>query len=100
MVQSLQAVLEDLFNGDGKVYFQPPASIKMVYPCVVYERYNSKTEFADNKPYTWNRRYLVTLIDPDPESVFFDKLIALPKCIHNRSFVADNLNHDVFHVYH
>lgn len=100
MALSLQAVLEGILNGAGKVYFQPPANIQMVYPCVVFERYNTKTEFADNKPYTWNKRYQVTLIDKDPESVFFDKLIALPKCLHNRSFVADNLNHDVFNIYH
>lgn len=72
----------------------------MQYPCVVYQRYIAKTEFADNIPYRYNQRYQVTVIDPDPDSVIPDKIAALPMCIKNRFFVANNLNHDVFNLYY
>lgn len=93
----LQTLLETLAP---HVYFQPPDNQQMQYPCVVYQRYIAKTEFADNIPYRYNQRYQVTVIDPDPDSVIPDKIAALPMCIKNRFFVANNLNHDVFNLYY
>lgn len=96
---ALQAVLEELL-GTGHVYFQPPSNVQMQYPCIVYQRYNAKTSFADNKAYTYVKRYQVTVIDQNPDSLVPDKVGALPSCLHNRFFVADNLNHDVFNLYY
>lgn len=31
------------------VYFQPPESVKLLYPCIVYKRSAGDTRFADNK---------------------------------------------------
>lgn len=95
----LQAELEALL-GTGNVYFQPPDTIQMQYPAIVYQRYISKTEFADNSPYQVHQRYQVTVIDKDPDSPIPDKVAALPMCIKNRFFVANNLNHDVFNLYY
>jgi hypothetical protein len=72
----------------------------MQYPAIVYQRYISKTAFADNAPYTVTQRYQVTVIDPDPDSPIPDKVAALPMCTKNRFFVANNLNHDVFNLYY
>lgn len=93
-----QALLEQVL-GSSNVYFQPPASVKMQYPCIVYQRDNAITEFAGNIPYSYNKRYLLTVIDRNPDSLIPDKVAALPMCILNRFFIADNLNHDVFHIY-
>jgi hypothetical protein len=95
----LQTLLETLL-GSEDVYFQPPASVLMVYPCIVYERYIAKTEFADDLPYTYDECYQVTVIDRDPDSLVPKKIAALPKCRKNRFFVANNLNHDVFNLYY
>jgi len=86
--------------GSGNVYFQPPANVQMQYPCIVYQRYNALTLFADNQPFHRTKRYQVTVIDPDPDSPIPDKVAALPMCVHNRFFVANNLNHDVFNLYY
>lgn len=94
----LQALLE-LILENTNVYFQPPASVKMQYPCIVYKRDNAKTEFAGNKPYTHNRRYMVTVIDRDPDSEIPDKIAELPKCNTLRFFTANNLHHSVFNLY-
>lgn len=94
----LQDLLEGIL-GTEFVYFQPPANVQMQYPCVVYNRDKAVTRFADNNPYRYTKLYEVTVIDRNPDSLIPDKVAALPMCIHNRFFVADNLNHDVFNLY-
>ena len=91
----LQAALETLLGTD-KVYFQPPANWQIDYPCIVYERDRSVSEFAGNIPYHVETRYQVTVIDRNPDSIIPGKVILLPKCLHIRSFVTQNLHHDVF----
>lgn len=81
------------------VYFQPPTNVQLVYPCIMYERDYGDTKFADNHPYHHKKRYRVTVIDRDPDSLIPDLVAALPMCTFNRFFTADNLNHDVYSVY-
>lgn len=71
----------------------------MQYPCIVYQRYNAVTQFAGNHPYRRTKRYQVTVISPDPDCPIGDAVAALPMCVHNRFFIVDNLNHDVFNLY-
>lgn len=85
--------------GSGEVHFQPPASVKLIYPCIIYKRDAADTKFADNNPYAYEKRYQVTVIDKNPDSLIPDKIAALPKCLFDRHFTADNLNHDVFNIY-
>lgn len=94
----LQSRLEALL-GTRNVYFQPPENLKMKYPCIVYSRDTADTKFAGNNPYRYTKRYQVTVIDQDPDSLIPDKVAALPMCAHNRFFTADNLNHDVFTLF-
>jgi hypothetical protein len=93
-----QQVLEALSPG-LKVYFQPPESLKMTYPCIVYSDDPGDTTFANNRPYTYEQQYEVQLISREPQPALFHKLASLPKSTHARSFVADNLNHSVFSIY-
>jgi hypothetical protein len=85
--------------GEGHVYFQPPPTVEMVYPCVVYNLDNAHTDFADNVPYRNKDRYQVTAIDPDPDGDLRKKVAALPSCLFNRFFTADQLNHFVFNLF-
>lgn len=85
--------------GNPNVYFQPPANVQMLYPCIVYQRDTAITKFAGNNPYSYTNRYLVTSIDRDPDSVIPRKIAMLPMCVRNRFFIVDGLNHDVFHLY-
>lgn len=96
--EQLQQLLETL-QGDEHVYFQPPANVIMAYPCIVYQRDDSDTKFANNFPYNSCQRYQITVIDKNPDSQVAVKIAALPMCSYNRFFVADNLNHDVFSLY-
>ena len=95
----LQSLLETLLESRN-VYFQPPPSVKIKYPCIVYSLSDIDTKFADNNPYSNSRRYQLTAIDPNPDSTIPDKLALLPMCIFDRSYTADNLNHYVFNIYY
>ncbi len=95
----LHSILVNLL-GSENVYFQPPESYKIVYPCIVYERSNSNTKFADNLPYKRHKRYTVTVIDYDPDTDLANKVENLPLCSFDRFFVTENLNHFVYTLYY
>lgn len=86
--------------GSRNVYFQPPESLKMKYPAIVYERTNIDLKHANNHPYQRSLGYMVTVIDKDPDSEIVDRMSFLPKCHWERHFESDNLNHDVFIIFY
>lgn len=86
--------------GSRHVYFQPPSSIKMVYPAIVYSRNDINNKFADNSVYKQSWHYTITVIDEDPDSEIVERVSKLPKCSFDRNFTSDNLNHDVFTIYY
>lgn len=98
--ETLQTLFEELL-GSRNVYFQPPESVKLKYPCIVYERSDVRTSSANNHIYLNHKQYTVTYIDEDPDSEIPDKLLELPYCSLNPGghFTSDNLNHDVFTLY-
>lgn len=95
----LQCLLEKTI-GSKNVYFQPPESIRMKYPCIVYELDNINPIYADNSTYKTWRSYQITLIDRDPDSCLVEKVSYLPRIHFNRFFTSDNLNHYVFTMYY
>ena len=96
---NLQTELEELL-GSKNVYYQPPASVQMKYPAIVYSRKDIDNTFADNLVYNQSHSYEVIVIDQDPDSVFVEKISKLPTCRFDRHYTADNLNHDVFTLYY
>ena len=95
----LQAKLEAVLGSDA-VYFQPPPSIRMVYPCIVYELARISTSFADNNSYGLERQYQLTIITNNPDSDLPMQVAGLSRCRHDRHFVTENLNHDIFSMYY
>lgn len=95
----LQAMLEDLL-GSRNVYFQPPASVKMQYPAIVYSRKSFGNTHANDSVYRQLPEYQVTVIDRDPESPITQKVSVLPYCRFDRRYTADGLNHDVFSLHY
>ena len=94
----LQAVFENIL-GSRNVYFQPPQSVKMQYPAIVYSRKDFDVKHANNTIYSRHMSYEVILIDRNPDSVYVDKILSLRYCNFDRHYEADNLNHDVFTLY-
>lgn len=100
MVQraDFHTMLEELL-GTENVYFQPPVDKKMVYPCIRYELDDVDVEHADNIPWRTDKRYLVTVIDRDPDSAIPDKVAALPLCSFSRHYRASGLNYFVYNLF-
>ena len=95
----LQVLLENIL-GSRNVYFQPPASVHIDYDAIVYSRKNIENTFANNSVYKQNDAYEIIAIYEDPDSDLPRKLSKLPMCSFDRHYTADNLNHDVFTLYH
>ena len=100
----LHKIFTDLLGTTGKevtrVYFQPPSNIEMKYPAIVYSRSRMHELRANNKLYRNQTGYMVTVIDPNPDSLIPDRVLNLPLCRFVRHYTANNLNHDVFDIYY
>lgn len=94
----LSVKLREILGSDN-VYFQPPSSKKMSYPCIRYELNDIPTGRGDNIHYKTDTFYKVTYIDASPTSNVVKKLMELPDCSFDRFYYADNLNHYVYNIY-
>ena len=99
MLESINGLAIDPLTRRPAVYFQPPESVKMCYPAIVYELDRIENLYADDGVYLSQRSYSVTVIDPDPDSPIVDMVAILPTCRFNRHYERDNLNHDVFTIF-
>ena len=93
----LHEVLCDIL-GCRCVYFQPPESLKINYPAIVYKRNKIDNKFANNEQYTTYREYEITLLDKNPDSEIVSKIEKLRYCEHIRTFATQGINHDVFKI--
>lgn len=87
--------------GSDNVYYQPPESVQMHYPCIRYKRSMDNIVYANNKPYLTRNRYELMVISQDPTEPVAE---LIPKtfeyCSSTRPrYVADNLHHAVFTIY-
>lgn len=94
----LHTILEGIL-GSRNVYFQPPSSVRMQYPAIVYSRKDIEKRSANDGAYRKLPSYEVILVDKNPDSKFVEKIIDLPYCSFDRHYESDNLNHDVFTLY-
>ena len=85
--------------GSNNVYFDPPESVKMKYPAIIYTRAKTNTKSADNKKFVSYDRFEVTFIRKEADSTIVDAILELPYCEHVREYKASDLYHDVFTVY-
>lgn len=82
------------------VYYQPPESVKLKYPCIIYAMETLSPQYADNNPYLLHTSYGMRYItrEPDDETVY--NLALLPKCKHGKMYAKDNLYHHSYTIYY
>lgn len=86
--------------GNNNAYFQPPASVHIVYPCVIYNIGNGDVKYANNSVYSYTHSYDVTFIFKKPNTDIIEEVLtAIPMSSLERVYVADNLNHYVFRIF-
>lgn len=95
----LQTRLEGILRSRN-CYFQPPASIQMKYPAIVYTLSRIDKLHANDDMYKSLTAYQVTLIDKDPNTEFLVPILKLQYCSFDRFYTSDNLNHWVFTLYY
>lgn len=96
----LQKILEEIL-GSNNVYFEPPESIKIKYPCIVYGLDDIYSQRADNLNYKSTRLYQITCIGKDPDTNIADRILdELEMSSYERRFKSDGLVHDVIRLYY
>lgn len=92
----LQTLLEEIL-GSRNVYFQPPASISLKYPCIVYSFDDETNLHANGGTYLTRDKYTITLITKEhmPDSLM-SSLHSMPYTRFDRHYTADNLHHFVY----
>ena len=100
------------FLGNKNVYFNPPKSLMLQYPCIVYNRESTMVKYANDDPYLLFQPYSVTLIcksvdegepwytEGSDDALYRRFLKSFRKCSHDRHFVSDGLSHDVFKLWY
>ena len=86
--------------GSQNVYFQPPESIKLKYPCIIYETARPSIFHANDKKYLRRKCYSVSVIDRDPDSPISEKIANLPLCSFDRWYASDYMNHFIYTIYY
>lgn len=80
----LDALLRSIVKqrcGSENVYYQPPANLRMKYPCICYKLEKILSPKADDRVYRQTFHYSVTVIDTKPDS---EMTAAIPVCWHRR----------------
>lgn len=96
---NLQTELETLL-GSRNVYYQPPASVQMEYPAIVYSLSDIRNTHATNGVYKQDNAYSLTYITRDPDDENIHKISLLRNCRFDRSYKSENLNHYVYTLYY
>ena len=87
--------------GSSNVYFQPPESVQLSYPCVIYSIGEGDARHADGMVYSYVNSYEILFIFKKPNVGIIEQVLStLPMCKMTRAYVADNLNHYAFRVYY
>lgn len=95
--------LHDILSGIPgvkKAYFQPPETVKLEYPCIIYHLQNVYMQSADDYPYKNRDGYSVMIIDRNPDSEIRRNLEAMQLCRFDRYFTSDGLNHWSYVLYY
>jgi hypothetical protein len=95
----LQQELETLL-GSRNVYFQPPESIKLQFPCYIYKYEHPDSLRADDTHYRLYDRYQLTYVTKNPvDPLINETMLHFQLCTQDTSFTKDNLNHYIFSIY-
>jgi len=95
----LQSKLEEVI-GSRNVYFQPPETMRLEYPCIVYFKNALPVNYANNKIYKKKQAYTLTYVDKNPDSEMPNTILHAFSFIRIDSYYrSEGLNHTKFTLY-
>lgn len=96
----LHKKFEDIL-GSKNVYFQPPETMRMQYPCILYFKTSVSTRYANNMAYKNTQGYTVTYVDKSPDSEIPFILLKSFECTKIDSFYkSEGLNHTKLTIFY
>lgn len=98
--QDLHDKLIEILGPKVKVYHQPPATVRMSYPCVRYVLSTQSVKYANDKKYFKKNGYTLTVIDTNPDSEIPAIIEQMPYCEFSRFYSKDGLNHWVYEIFY
>ena len=102
------SIIKNLFNEwfeDGEdhskqVYFQQPNKTHLTYPCIIYNRGETNSIYANNSKYRNKERWTVLVITRDHDCGLPDVLGTLPYSSIEPPYKVDNLYHYPMTIYY
>ena len=83
----------------NNVYYQPPETFKMAYPCIIYNLEQDDLLHADDLAYIRHKRYSITIVDRNPDSMLPDSFSEAFNARMERHYTADNLHHFSYTIF-
>lgn len=88
-------------TGLKNVYYQPPANVKMSYPCIRFKLESVDEMYASNRLYRTMVKYQIIYITNKVNDGIITLLPSeLRYCTFDRQYSSDNLYHYVFEVFY
>ena len=99
----LQEKLKDILGSD-QVYYEPPETVKMHYPAIVYSLSRMHNRGANNHTVyqrydSYTVMYITKSVEQTRNGSVPEQLLALDGAVFDRTYVMDNLHHYVFTIY-
>lgn len=87
--------------GSNNVYFQPPETLKMKYPCIRYTKERPDVTRADNIRYKKTDHYELIYISTDPDDPMPERIADhFTYCEIERYYKSSNLSHCALNLYY
>lgn len=97
--KKLRQILQD--NGlDVNIYFEPPRSISVKTPNILYKLDRSKPIYGDNKAYVDIAEYTVIFRTKEPCCIIHNDLLKLGQSSFVSKYTKDGLNHYQYKIYY
>lgn len=96
----LQKELVELL-GSKQVYYDPPETLKLKYPCFLYQSDIPYDVKANNHSYMYVKRYSVTYINSNPDNDMTARLLNhFGHISAGNPYTSDSLHHYPFDIYY
>lgn len=84
--------------GSDNVYFQPPESKKLDYPCIIYNFAQDDVKYADDEIYSLKHKYSIRYIalPKDFDGHMKDRITKILKVPCTQTYASNGLYHCVF----
>ena len=84
--------------GTTHAYYQPPESVKIEYPAIIYKKSDIINSHAGNSVYSQNNKYQIIVADKNPDSDIVKKVSKMDTCRFAKHYTSKNMNYYVFEI--